>query len=461
MMGQRGGNQDRLFYSFNLDDHVPADHLLRGIDRFLDLADLRQHLASYYSHTGRPSVDPELMIRMLLVGYCFGIRSERRLCDEVHLNLAYRWFCRLGLEDKVPDHSSFSKNRHGRFRESDVFRHIFEGVVQRCMTEGLVRGEGFAVDASIVKADANRRRGVPSEEGIDWSNPELGTRAVREYLRALEDEGQIGTIPKNISLTDPGARWTAAPGCPAFFAYSTNYLVDIHAGVIVDVEATAAHRTEENDATKTMIERVEQRFDIKPKRLIGDTAYGTAAMLHWLVDEKQIEPHVPVWDHTQRAPEALSNSDFQWNEQRNEYRCPQGYALRCDWRPMTEVRTYVTQEDTIIYRSRQSDCARCPMKSKCCPNTDIRKIRRSIHEAARDVARSLATTRQYKQSRNDRKKVEVLFAHLKKILKLDRLRLRGPSGAHDEFLLAATAQNLRRMAKRLCPSPPRPAFGVT
>jgi len=203
------------------------------------------------------------------------------------------------------------------------------------------------------------------------------------------------------------------------------------------------------------------RFDIKPKRLIGDTAYGTAAMLHWLVDEKQIEPHVPVWDHTQRAPEALSNSDFQWNEQRNEYRCPQGYALRCDWRPMTEVRTYVTQEDTIIYRSRQSDCARCPMKSKCCPNTDIRKIRRSIHEAARDVARSLATTRQYKQSRNDRKKVEVLFAHLKKILKLDRLRLRGPSGAHDEFLLAATAQNLRRMAKRLCPSPPRPAFGVT
>ncbi len=143
MMGQRSGKQDRLFYSFNLDEHVPADHLLRSIDRYLDLTDLRQHLEAYYSHTGRPSVDPELMIRMLLVGYCFGIRSERRLCDEVHLNLAYRWFCRLGLEDRVPDHSSFSKNRHGRFRESDVFRHVFEGVVQRCMTEGLVRGEGF------------------------------------------------------------------------------------------------------------------------------------------------------------------------------------------------------------------------------------------------------------------------------------------------------------------------------
>jgi transposase len=461
MMGQRIGNQDRLFYSFNLDEHVPADHLLRSIDRYLDLTDLHQHLEAYYSHTGRPSLDPELMIRMLLVGYCFGIRSERRLCDEVHLNLAYRWFCRLGLEDRVPDHSSFSKNRHGRFRESDVFRHVFEAVLQRCMTEGLVRGEGFAVDASIVKADANRRRGVPSEEGIDWSNPQLGTRAVREYLQALEQEGQIGAVPKNISLTDPGARWTAAPGCPAFFAYSTNYLVDIHAGVIVDVEATAAHRTEENDATKTMIDRVEERFDLKPQRLIGDTAYGTAAMLNWLVEDKQIEPHVPVWDKTGRADDSLSSSDFRWDEQRNEYRCPQGFALRSEWRPFKNPRTHITKADTINYASRQSDCAACPQKARCCPNTPIRKIRRSIYEPARDVARAVAKTRRYKQSRNDRKKVEVLFAHLKRILKLDRLRLRGPSGAHDEFLLAATAQNLRRMAKWLCPPVPRSAFGVT
>ena len=461
MMGQRSGNQDRLFYSFNLDEHVPADHLLRSIDRYLDLTDLHQHLEAYYSHTGRPSVDPELMIRMLLVGYCFGIRSERRLCDEVHLNLAYRWFCRLGLEDRVPDHSSFSKNRHGRFRESDVFRHVFEAVVQRCMTEGLVRGEGFAVDASIVKADANRRRGVPSEEGIDWSNPQLGTRAVREYLQALEQEGQIGAVPKNISLTDPGARWTAAPGCPAFFAYSTNYLVDIHAGVIVDVEATAAHRIEENDATKKMIDRVEERFDLKPQRLIGDTAYGTAPMLNWLVEDKQIEPHVPVWDKTGRTDDSLSSSDFLWDERRNEYRCPQGFALRSEWRPFKKPRTHITKADTIIYASRQSDCAGCPQKPRCCPNTPIRKIRRSIYEPARDVARAVAKTRRYKQSRDDRKKVEVLFAHLKRILKVDRLRLRGPSGAHDEFLLAATAQNLRRMAKWLCPPAPKSALGVT
>src|ERR1700751_3135216 len=305
MMGHQKVEQAALFYEFSLERHVPTNHLLRSIDRFVELGELRRELSAFYSTIGRPSIAPELMIRMLLVGYCFGIRSERRLCEEVHLNLAYRWFCRLGLEDKVPDHSSFSKNRHGRFRQSDVFRHVFEGVVHRCMAEGLVRGEGFAIDASVVKADANRQRGVPSTETIDWSNPELGTRAVQEYLQALEQDGPVGAAPMNISLTDPAARWTAAPGGPAFYADSTNYLIDVHAGVILAVEATAAHRTEETDATKTMIDRVEERFDLKPRRLIADTAYASAAMLGWLVDQKQIEAHIPVLDKTQRREESF------------------------------------------------------------------------------------------------------------------------------------------------------------
>ena len=157
MMGRKNTGQEHLFYSFNLEDHVPQDHLLRGIDQCLDLSELRQHLAGYYSHTGRPSIDPELMIRMLIIGYSYGIRSERRLCEEVHLNLAYRWFCRLGLEDAVPDHSTFSKNRHGRFRDSEIFRWVFDQVVRRCMAEGLVEGEGFAVDASLVAANASHQ----------------------------------------------------------------------------------------------------------------------------------------------------------------------------------------------------------------------------------------------------------------------------------------------------------------
>src|SRR3954453_4187573 len=175
MMGSRQVEQAALFYEFSLERHVPAAHLLRAIDRLVDLSEVRSHLAPFYSSTGRPSIDPELLIRMLLIGYCFGIRSERRLCEEVHLNLAYRWFCRLGLDGEVPDHSTFSKNRHGRFRESDLLRRLFEAVVRRCIEEGLVGGEGFAVDASLIKADANRQKGIEGERGL----PEQATgRAV-------------------------------------------------------------------------------------------------------------------------------------------------------------------------------------------------------------------------------------------------------------------------------------------
>ncbi len=213
MMGERLVMQESLFYEFRLEDHVPPDHLLRRIDRFVDCSELRQHLAGFYSSIGRPSIDPELMIRMLLIGYCLGVRSERRLCEEVHLNLAYRWFCRLGLEGKVPDHSTFSKNRHGRFRESDLFRHLFEAVVQRCLDEGLVGGEGFAVDASLIQADANKQRSLA---GADWrakDHIEAAPRAVREYLATL-DEAAWGAAtdvePKFVSPSDPAAQWTGA-----------------------------------------------------------------------------------------------------------------------------------------------------------------------------------------------------------------------------------------------------------
>ena len=399
----------------------------------------------FYSHTGRPSIDPELMVRMLIVGYCLGIRSGRRLCEEVHLNLAYRWFCHLGLEDAVPDHSTFSKNRHGGFRESETFRHVFETVLQRCMAEGLVGGEGFAVDASVIKADASRASGVPDEQAIDWRDPKRATRAVREYVAALDEDGEA-TARKSVSLTDPAASWTCAPGGPAFFAYSTNYLIDVQAGIVIDVEATAANRTQEVDAAKKTIQRVEERFEVKPKHLIGDTAYGAAPMLGWLVQEKRIEPHIPVWDKAERQDGTLSRSDFVFDAEQDRDTCPDGKHL--------DTTGHATLEGTILYRSKNLECASCPLKPRCCPNTPNRRIARSVHEASRDVARSLANTEAYRASRKKRKKVEMLFAHLKRILKLDRLRLRGRSGAQDEFLLSATAQNLRRMAKWLVPRAP-------
>lgn len=455
MMGQRPEAQDRLFYSFNLDDHIPRGHLLRGIDQVLDLRELRAQLTPFYSHTGRLSIDPELVLRMLIVGYCFGIRSERRLCEEVHLNLAYRWFCRLKLNEPVPNDSTFSKNRHGRFRASDAFRCMFETVLRRCMSEGLVGGEGFATDASFIRADANRTRGVPGDQVPQWDEP---SRAVREYLEGLDktnpvaEEGDAAKPPgRNVSLTDPAAHWTAAPGGPPPYAYSTNYLIDLGVGVIVDVEATPANRTQEVESTKAMVDRVEQRFGVKPRRLVGDTAYGTAEMLSWMVNEKHIAPDVPVWDRTQRTDGSLSISEFLWDAQANDYSCPQGFALRSDRRSFAQPRDRVTKADTIILRSSQHDCTGCALKQSCCPNTPIRKIARSVHEGTRNLGREIAKTPEYDQSKRQRKKVEMLFAHLKRILKLDRLSLRGLSGARDEFLLAAAAaaQNLRRMAERL------------
>src|SRR6202020_2625162 len=201
MMGRQQVEQAALFYEFSLERHVPADHLLRSIDRFVDLDGVRQHVAPFYSPIGRPSIDPELLIRMLLVGYCFGIRSERRLCEEVHLNLAYRWFCRLGLDSDVPDHSTFSKNRHGRFRESDLLRKLCETVVARCMKEGIVGGDAFAVDASMIVADAHRRRGVAKVQDLDPTS----TRAVAEYFSVLDEAAFGGATPVEAEAVSPTA----------------------------------------------------------------------------------------------------------------------------------------------------------------------------------------------------------------------------------------------------------------
>src|SRR5436190_11386370 len=431
MMGEPRSGQDALFYEFSLERHVPSDHLLRSIDRFVELDGVRGELAPFYSEKGRPSIDPELMIRMLIAGYCFGIRSERRLCEEVHLNLAYRWFCGLGLDGAVPDHSTFSKNRHGRFRDSDLLRKLFETTVRRCLAEGLVGGEGFAVDASMIKADANRQRSAP---GSEWVAPETASHAVREYLAVLDDAAfgaATPVVPKFISHADPAARWTGANGGLAFFAYCTNYLIDPKCAVIVDVEATTAVRQAEVTAQRRMIDRTQEHFGLWPGRLAGDAGYGSAENLAWLIHERGIEPHIPVFDKSQRTDGTFSRDDFAYDRKRDFYRMP---------RPL------VDEDGMMRYRASKLDCEGCSLKPQCCPNAPARKIPRSIHEGARDMARDIAATEAYVTSRRERKKVEMLFAHLKRILKLDRLRLRGPNGARDEFHLAATAQNLRKLA---------------
>jgi hypothetical protein len=392
------------------------------------------------------------MIRMLIIGYCYGIRSERRLCEEVHVNLAYRWFCCLGLEDEIPNHSTFSKNRHGRFRESEAFRFVFEDIVHRCIKEGLVGGDGFAVDASTIRADVNWERGVPGNEILDHLDANYASRPVQEYLDALDKGEILGSVPKKVSLTDPQSRWASNRKGAADYSYSTNYLIDIKNNIIMDSKATPTHLTSEVESSKDMLNHVEERFGIKPHRLLGDTAYGTAPMLDWLVEKKHIEPHVPVWGMSEKEG-IFGRSDFAWNEKEDHYQCPAGKLLKRRHRHFKKARTGITKANTIIYRATINDCESCEHKPHCCPNTPQRKIVCSIYESSRDVARAIAQTPAYRQSRNDRKKVEVLFGHMKNIHKFDRLRLRGIVGAQDEFLLVALAQNLRRLAK-LCYRPP-------
>lgn len=449
MMGRVSQDQGQLFYSFNLEAAVPADHPVRGIARVLDLSWVRAELAPYYSHTGRPSIDPVLLIRMLILGYVFAIRSERALCREVQVNLAYRWFCGLGIEDKIPDHSAFTRARNERFRDSVIFRRVFERIVAACMAAGLVGGEGFAVDASLIAADANKCRSTPGDKWNRNIDPETAKRAVADYLASLDDPawgGATEVTPKFIAPSDPAAQWTGALRNAAFFAYADNYLIDVTYGIILDVEASRAIRQSEVSASRTMIERTETCFGIRPDWLVADTAYGSADNLGWLVDEKGIAPHIPVIDKSKRTDGTFSREDFVYDTERDLYTCPAGKTLKTTGR-------LVNGGATLLYTASTYDCGPCPLKSQCCPKSPQRKVPRDVNEAARDVARALAKTEAYAQSRRDRKKVEMLFAHLKRILRLGRLRLRGPNGAQFEFTFAAIAQNLRRLAK-LAAHPP-------
>jgi transposase len=383
MMGRKHRDQAKLFYEFRLDDMIPKGHLLRRINVFVTsvLGDLHEQLGPFYSDIGRPSIDPELLIRMLIIGYCFGIRSERKLCEEVRLHLAYRWFCRLDLDDAVPHHSIFSENRLNRFCESDILRHIFERVV-------------FAA------------RWVSSKvRDLPWMR--ASWRRTQVVITARRPMNSIGRRSSGGSV-----RWLS--------------------------EATPARTYDEVAATRTMLDRTEERFDLKPSWLAADTAYGTGKFLGWLVKKKKIIPHIPVWEMSDRQDGIFSRSDFHWDRKRGAYVCPNGKLLK----------TSGTVHDgrTLLYRAPKRDCDVCPIRVKCCTTADARKIPRDIHEDARDIARRKMKTKAFAKSRDERRRVEMRFAHLKTHHGFERMRLRGLSGARGEFHLAAIAQNLKTLA---------------
>ena len=354
----------------------------------------------------------------------------------------------------MSDHSSFSKLRHGKFRDSDIFRHIFERVVAQCISHGLVGGQGFAVDASLISADVQKQSSSRQDK---WDavaiDPTDAPRAVREYLDTLDEEAFGAATPVKPKFTahaDPASQWTAARKGPAFFAYSDNYLIDTDHAIIMDVEATRSVRQAEVGSTLTMLDRTAERFGLRPEWLVADTAYGSEESLVELVLKRQILPFIPVIDKGERTDGTLSRSDFTWDDENNRYICPEGKDLRHTRRNYSDRDRISTEMKPRKYRATKADCQACHLKAQCCPNSDTRSLQRGKYEVVRDFARRCTTSAFNETAQKRRKKVEMLFAHLKRILGLNRLRLRGPLGVKDEFTLAATAQNLRKLAK-LCP----------
>ena len=448
MMG-RQVEQGLLFYEFRLEDRVPADHLLRKINALLDLGFVRNVMAKHYSMIGRPSVDPVPMVRMLLVGHLFGVRSERRLCEEVELNLAYRWFCRLGLDGRVPDHSTFTKNRHGRFRGSKLMRIVFERVVEQCLSLGIAEVRHVAVDGTHVSASASAERFVRS---ADEPPREGASRAVRDYLTDLDKAasdlpGTTRQKPAAISRTDPSSALSTKYG-KRRFAYGLNAIIDTGSGVVLDVEAAPARTVDEPEAARRMVERTKERHGAKPSVLTADAAYGSGHFLSW-AEGSGIEPHTSLPGSRMGSGKLFAKNAFLYDEAHDRYVCPAGkFIERSRFKKGTGPERW-SGGLAMSYSASKRDCVRCPLKAKCYPNLPVKRLQRSIFEPAKDRARARIGTPTFRRSQRLRLRVERLFACIKHNDGLHCVRLRRRRGADEQFALAATARSLKLMAKLL------------
>jgi transposase len=449
MMGHQT-RSEALFYYFRLEDQVPENHLLRLIDRHVSFDFVREKLRDSYSDTGRPSIDPEVLLRILLIGYLYGITSERKLIEELRMHLAWRWFTGLGFDQEIPHHSTFSKNRHGRFQESKLFEELFEQIVQRCGNVGLVKGEHLSVDGSFIQADANHGSRIPREQLAEAAQV---NRTVRQYLTELEEQNGEGEPPVHeqdkVSTTDPDATFLTTGKRPAELGYFDNYLVDNASCVIVGVQATAARLSQESAAAREMIERFHEREGRYPQSLGADTGYGNGELLHWL-EERHITPYMPLKENTQRHHNELYGIEkFSYDAAANRFVCPEGKTL-----------TYVGVNDrnrVHVYASTLKRCRDCPQKPQC-TNGRSRFLSIHIHEPARQRAKELAKTPAFAKAQRARRKVEALFGELKNQIGLRRLRLRRLKFVREQFYLAATVQNLKRLVRFLSGRPIKPGM---
>jgi transposase len=450
MMGQHD-RSEALFYYFRLEDQVPESHLLRLIEKHISFAFVREKLKASYSDTGRPSIDPELLLRILLIGYLYGITSERKLVEELRMHLAWRWFTGLGFDQEIPHHSTFSKNRHGRFQESKLFEELFEQIVKQCVEVGLVQGKHLSVDGSFVEANAAKESRIPRQQLAEAAQVH---HTVRQYLQEVEAQNPVEERVHEqdlVSTTDPDSTYATKGGTPARLGYYDNYLVDNDSCVIVGVQATAARMSQETVAAQDMLTRFTQWQERTPESVAADTTYGNGEFLQWLAD-RSITPYMRTRDsiHRKRSP-FFGPERFTYEPENNRYLCPAGQFLNYAGR--------VYRNRAFNYIGTRKKCGPCPLRPQC-TSAVFRGLIIHQNEPARQRARELVNTPEFAKAQRQRKKVEALFAELKNQIGLRRLRLRRLKFVREQFFLAAVAQNIKRLVRFLA-QPTTPVLPAT
>lgn len=447
MLGENR-RSERMFYYVRMEDIIPENHLLRLIDRHIDLKFVRGKVKHLYSRTGRPSVDPEVLLRMLLIGYLYGITSERRLCEEVQMHIGYRWFVGLNLEDKVPDHSTFSKNRHERFTESDLFQRIFDEIVNQCISQGLLTGKHLTVDSTYVQANA----------ALKSLEPIVVTMGTGEYIEELERENPVTEEPwepgedyphrgqkisngTHRSKTDPDARLARKSlKANTQLYHGVTYVMDNRSRIIVGADVGKPDRKTDCEKALEQIRRIPFAFGIKPESLGADKGYATGEFIDTLVKER-VEPHIPIMDSRSQNDRGIySIGQFSFDAGENQFLCPEGKALRY-WGIHKASKQHV-------YRARTKDCKVCSRKAECTRDR-ARSLSYHIYEESINEARQINQTRAYRISQRMRKRIEELFGEAKEWMGLRRAKFRRRKFIREQVLMTATVQNLKRMVKLL------------
>jgi transposase len=440
--------KEPMFYYVRMEEIVPEDHLLRLVDKHIEFSFIRNKVKQLYSHTGRPSIDPEVLIRMLLIGYLYGITSERRLCEEIKMHIGYRWFVGLNLEDKVPDHSTFSKNRHERFAESGIFQEIFDEVVRQCTEKGLLTGKYMTVDSTYIRANASYKS----------LEPIVVEMKPKEYIENLEKENPVEDKPwepgddyphrgqkisndTHRSKTDPDSRLSRKSFRATTDLYhAATYVMDNKNRIIVGTDVGRPDKKTDCEKAIEQLRRIKWRHKIKPESIGADKGYSAGEFIHNLINEN-IQPHIPIVRHrSHNAIGIYTIKDFRYDEEKDIFVCPDGKELKY-WGVHKRSRQHV-------YRARKKDCRLCCKKAECTKDT-ARSLSYHIYEAFIDKARQLNKTREYRISQRMRKRIEELFGEAKEFMGLRRAKFRRLKFVREQVLMTATAQNIKRIVKLL------------